>query len=127
MKSSAIGNTAMSNGFTSYGRVNVEIGTEPRSWALYNEILTRRPDLLEALYEPMGWDRQGDVPEGEQPWDRMELAGYTWRAAGENIAAGNSTAAATMDQWMNSSGHCRNIMNGDFSDLGVGHVEAGAI
>lgn len=66
-------------------------------------------------------------PEGEQPWDRMELAGYTWRAAGENIAAGNSTAAATMDQWMNSSGHCRNIMSGDFSDLGVGHVEAGAM
>lgn len=37
MKSSAIGNTAMSNGFTSHGRVNVEIGTEPRSWALYND------------------------------------------------------------------------------------------
>jgi hypothetical protein len=38
------------------------------SWAVYNEILHRRPDLLEALYEPTGWDRQGDVPPGEQPW-----------------------------------------------------------
>ncbi len=38
------------------------------SWALYNEILARRPDLLDALYEPMGWDRQGDVPAGEAPW-----------------------------------------------------------
>jgi hypothetical protein len=38
------------------------------SWAIYNEILSRRPDLLDALYEPMGWDRQGDVPEGEAPW-----------------------------------------------------------
>lgn len=38
------------------------------SWALYNEILQRRPDLLEALYQPMGWDRQGDVPAGEPAW-----------------------------------------------------------
>ncbi|MBI4933179.1 MAG: TauD/TfdA family dioxygenase [Actinobacteria bacterium] len=38
------------------------------SWALYNEILRTRPDLLEALYQPTGWDRQGDIPAGEQPF-----------------------------------------------------------
>lgn len=38
------------------------------SWALYNEMLATRPDLLEALYEPVGWDRQGDIPDGEAPW-----------------------------------------------------------
>jgi hypothetical protein len=38
------------------------------SWTLYNEILHTRPDLLEALYEPTGWDRQGDIPAGEQPF-----------------------------------------------------------
>lgn len=38
------------------------------SWALYNELLTTRPDLLEELYRPVGWDRQGDVPPGEPPW-----------------------------------------------------------
>ena len=38
------------------------------SWALYNEMLERRPDLLGALYEPMGWDRQGDNPAGEPAW-----------------------------------------------------------
>jgi hypothetical protein len=38
------------------------------SWAIYNEILRTRPDLLEALYEPTGWDRQGDVPSGELPY-----------------------------------------------------------
>lgn len=38
------------------------------SWAIYNELLQRRPDLLEALYEPVGWDRQGDAPDGERPW-----------------------------------------------------------
>ena len=38
------------------------------SWAVYNEILRTRPDLLEALYQPTGWDRQGDVPAGELPY-----------------------------------------------------------
>jgi hypothetical protein len=38
------------------------------SWALYNELLARRPDLLDALAQPMGWDRQGDVPAGEPAW-----------------------------------------------------------
>jgi uncharacterized protein YkwD len=66
-------------------------------------------------------------PDGEEPWDRMERAGYTWSSAGENIAAGNGTATATMDQWMNSPGHCRNIMSGDFVDVGVGHVESAAM
>jgi hypothetical protein len=42
------------------------------SWAIYNELLATRPDLLEALYQPVGWDRQGDVPAGERAW--FELA-----------------------------------------------------
>ena len=41
------------------------------SWAIHNEILERRPDLLEALYEPMAWDRQGDIPAGEPAWFRL--------------------------------------------------------
>jgi uncharacterized protein YkwD len=54
--------------------------------------------------------------------DRVEAQGYTsWSALGENIAAGNSTAAATVQQWMTSSaGHCGNIMDPDFDDIGVG-------
>ncbi|MGH1339901.1 MAG: CAP domain-containing protein, partial [Nannocystales bacterium] len=39
-------------------------------------------------------------PSGESPFQRMVEAGYQYSTAGENIAAGNSTAAATMQQWM---------------------------
>jgi hypothetical protein len=42
------------------------------SGAIYNEMLARRPDLLEELYRPMCWDRQGDHGPGERPW--FELA-----------------------------------------------------
>ncbi len=65
------------------------------------------------------------TPWGETPWDRMAAAGYQYSTAGENIAAGNATAAATMDQWMASDGHCSNIMKPDFTEIGVGYF-AGA-
>jgi uncharacterized protein YkwD len=63
--------------------------------------------------------------QGQTPFQRMQLAGYSYSAAGENIAAGNSTAAATMQQWMNSDGHCANIMNPNFQEIGVGYYPGG--
>jgi uncharacterized protein YkwD len=59
---------------------------------------------------------------GTSPSQRVEAQGYTgWSTVGENIAAGNSTAAATVEQWMTSTeGHCGNIMNPAFEDIGVG-------
>lgn len=50
---------------------------------------------------------------------RMANAGYAWRAAGENIAAGQTTVAQVMDSWLQSPGHCANIMSGNFADIGV--------
>ena len=64
-------------------------------------------------------------PSGESPFQRMNMAGYQYSTAGENIAAGNSTAAATMQQWMDSDGHCGNIMNPSFTELGVGYYPGG--
>lgn len=59
-------------------------------------------------------------PDGEQPWDRMAEAGYRYAQAGENIAAGSSTADGVMEQWMGSDGHCANIMNPGFVHIGIG-------
>ena len=42
--------------------------------------------------------------------------------AGENIAAGNSTAAKVVQQWMNSPGHRANILRSEYTELGVGYV-----
>ena len=62
--------------------------------------------------------------DGRSSSQRMSDAGYKWRAAGENIAAGSPTAEATMQQWMGSPGHCSNIMGGNFVHLGVGYAFA---
>lgn len=67
-----------------------------------------------------------DNPSGESPFDRMDLAGYGDRStAGENIAAGSPDAAGTMAQWLGSDGHCSNIMNPSFRDIGVGYHPGG--
>ena len=54
---------------------------------------------------------------------RAEDAGYTgWTALGENVAGGASTPAQVVQGWLNSDGHCSNLMQPDFTDLGVGYV-----
>lgn len=51
---------------------------------------------------------------------RLTSAGYDWIYAGENIAAGYSTAEDVMKGWMASEGHCVNILSGGFTEVGVG-------
>jgi uncharacterized protein YkwD len=61
-------------------------------------------------------------PDGDDPFDRIGAAGFTGdQPWGENIAAGSSTAADVVDQWMHSPGHCTNIMTPEFTVIGVGY------
>jgi len=62
--------------------------------------------------------------DGSSPWDRTRRAGYEWPSA-ENIAAGNASAEATMDQLMNSPGHRDNILNCAHKAVGVGRATGG--
>lgn len=60
-------------------------------------------------------------PDGENPGDRLARAGYQASTWGENIAFGYPTAQAVMDGWMQSDGHCANIMRPMFTEIGVGY------
>ncbi len=51
--------------------------------------------------------------------DRLATYGYNWRAYGENIAAGFETPEETMQQWLNSPGHCKNIMSSTVTQVGM--------
>lgn len=57
--------------------------------------------------------------------DDMEITG--WNGAGENIAAGQTSAERVMGSWMNSEGHRENIMNGNYTHIGIGCVESGGV
>jgi len=54
--------------------------------------------------------------------DMLRQFGISWRAWGENIAAGQGTPEAVVNAWMNSSGHRANILSSNFSKIGVGYV-----
>ncbi|MGM0556816.1 MAG: CAP domain-containing protein [Myxococcota bacterium] len=51
---------------------------------------------------------------------RISDAGYPGRPVGENIAAAGTDPASVVQRWMDSDGHCRNIMNGTANEIGVG-------
>lgn len=53
------------------------------------------------------------------PFDMMRQFGISYRTAGENIA-GNRTAKAAFDAWMNLSGHRQNILNPNYNYTGIG-------
>lgn len=57
--------------------------------------------------------------DGSTSGQRATKAGYRWRAIGENIAAGYPDVRAVVDGWLKSPGHCKNIMNGVYADLGA--------
>lgn len=61
-------------------------------------------------------------PNGTSCFTIFEKYKITPTASGENIAAGQRSAAAVMDSWMNSQGHKENIMNNKFKKIGVGLV-----
>lgn len=62
--------------------------------------------------------------DGTSAGDRIAATGYEWRAWGENIAAGYHTAAAVIQGWLDSDGHCANIMNPVFEEMGIGWTES---
>ncbi|MFC4025714.1 CAP domain-containing protein [Oceanobacillus longus] len=59
------------------------------------------------------------------PFDMMKSFGITYNTAGENIAQGQRTPAEVVEAWMNSEGHRANILNGNYTHIGVGYVEQG--
>ena len=59
------------------------------------------------------------------PFEMMKSFGISYRAAGENIAKGQSSPQAVMTAWMNSSGHRANILSSKFTKIGVGYVSGG--
>ena len=57
------------------------------------------------------------------PFDMMKQFGIEYTTAGENIAKGQQSPEDVMNAWMNSDGHRKNILNPDFTEIGVGYVK----
>lgn len=62
------------------------------------------------------------APDGSQVADRAVRAGYPWRLIGENLAAGHSSERGVVNGWMISPEHRDNMLNPDFTEMGVGYA-----
>lgn len=62
-------------------------------------------------------------PEGTTVADRVTLTGYGFAVVGENIAWGQENARQVMNAWMRSRGHKANILNPQYTEIGVGVEE----
>ena len=60
--------------------------------------------------------------DGSDPAQRVERAGYRYRATGENIAAGQMQPEDAMAAWIKSPEHCANLMNPAFTEMGAAYA-----
>ena len=60
--------------------------------------------------------------DGSTMGTRVVDEGYIWSSIGENIAQGFDTSESVYQAWLASPGHCKNIRNRDYQDIGAAEV-----
>jgi len=80
---------------------------------LSDAALVHAQDMLRFNY----FDHTGH--DGSSPAERVAATGYRYSIVGENLAAGPETPQEAVRGWMASPGHCQNIMDNRFTELGV--------
>ena len=57
--------------------------------------------------------------DGSSPTQRLARTGYQWRLTGENLALGPTSSAEVVQGWLGSPGHCANLMDARFTEMGL--------
>lgn len=63
-----------------------------------------------------------NTPDGNPPWVFVDAQGYHYQKLGENLATGFSDAQTTVNGWMASTEHRRNMLDSAYSDVGFGYA-----
>ena len=59
---------------------------------------------------------------GHTPADRVRAMGYREKLVGENIAYGPQSPEEVVRGWLESPGHCENIMDSRFAEMGIAYA-----
>lgn len=62
-------------------------------------------------------------PDGKNPWYWIDQTGYTYKAAGENLAVNFDYSKDVVNAWMNSPTHRANIVKAKYQEIGIGIAE----
>ncbi len=84
---------------------------------LNNCLITTSQKYAELMYNKRHFSHIS--PNGKSPWKRAREEGCYANA--ENIAMGSSTVSGVLNQWLNSTGHCKNIMK-SHKYMGIGEA-----
>lgn len=98
---------------TANGKASLSINSK-----LTNAAQTKANDMAARNY----WSH--NTPDGKAPWYFVEQAGYAYAKAGENLAYGFGTSSETITGWMNSPAHKDNLLDGAYTEVGFGFINA---
>lgn len=98
------------------GNTNYE-ATKPMIWNLKLECAAQNHSL--DMNKKSYFDHTSK--NGKKPWDRAEKCGYSYQTIAENIAySSNGVENDIIIMWLESPGHCANIMDPNHTEFGVG-------
>lgn len=92
-------------------------GLKPLS--VHTKLTTMAKDKAIEMYNKKYFSHTS--PKYGSPFDMMDTYKISYRYAGENIAKGQRSADEAMTAWMNSPGHKANILNANYTQIGVGY------
>lgn len=106
------------------------MGPSPRLYwnnELYASALEHSTDLAKSdTFSHYGSGTEYDITGNGKPslfYERIVANGYSnYYSVGENIAGGQETLDEVMKAWLKSPGHCENIMNPNYTEVGVAIV-----
>jgi uncharacterized protein YkwD len=106
------------------------VGPSPKLYwndELYAAALEHSTDLaMSDTFSHYGSGTEYDITGNGEPslfYERIVTNGYSnYYTVGENIAGGQKTLEEVMDAWLASPGHCENIMNPNYTEVGVAIV-----
>ena len=101
--------------------IRVENGLKPltQNWELSRVARYKSQDMKDNKYF------SHTSPVYGTPFTMIKNFGISYKSAGENIAKGYASPQAVVNGWMNSSGHRANILNANYTEIGVGYVADG--
>lgn len=75
------------------------------------------------MFEDDYWAHNNPHDPAKTPWYWFEQVGYQYYMAGENLAMNFDTSTGVVDDgWMKSDSHRENLLNGEFTQIGVAVV-----
>ncbi len=106
-------NTVRANGCSCGGVYKPAVA--PLMWSALLENAAQRHSVDMAVHQNLSHTGS----DGSSMIDRVNDSGFDWSFIGENVAVNSGDEQAVMQAWLNSTPHCNNIMNPNYTHLGA--------